>query len=64
MAEDGESGFSGEQGQQMVDDRFARFKQVSGVREEVVARFKKMIDKDAESVANTLRAILHSGRTD
>jgi len=56
---DGDDGFSGEQGQSMVDDRFARFQQVSGVREEVVARFKKMIDKDPESIVNSLRQMLH-----
>ena len=56
---DGEDGFDASKSQAMVDHRFANFKQVSGVREEVIARFKKMIDKDPESVVTNLRQMLH-----
>ena len=59
MADDAPEG-SGKWGEQMVDDRFAKFQQVSGVREEVVSKFKTMIDKDPEALVSALRSMMHS----
>jgi len=44
-----------------LDNKFAEFRAVGGVRQQVIDNFVRMIDSDPDSIVNALRQVMHHG---
>ncbi|MEM6490407.1 MAG: hypothetical protein AAF684_00660 [Pseudomonadota bacterium] len=44
-----------------LDGKFADFRKVGGVRQQVLDNFVRMIDADPEAIVNALRQVINSG---